>query len=313
MRGAMSHRKRPDTSDAALVAGVAQRAAGLLRGGVPAARVWRVLGEEAGAPDECVAIAAQITRGESAARALAAVGTPAWRLLAAAWQLAEQSGAPLALALQRFGTALGELQRVADRRAVLLAGPRATIRLVTALPLLALLLGVVLGFDPVGVLMSSLGLVLASVGGLLLAAGMWWARAMIDTLANADWVAGFEFELCWIALAGGATPGPAFRSVADSVDLVNANWVRLGALRRDGPVRQALGAAAAIGTPAGQVLLAEAEGARSKTLTELEQRAERLGVRVLAPLALCVLPSFVVLGVMPVLIAVLGTLAADVS
>jgi len=43
-------------------------------------------------------------------------------------------------------------------------------------------------------------------------------------------------------------------------------------------------------------------------LSELEQEAERLAVRILLPIAVCVLPSFIALGVMPVLLAVLGTL-----
>ena len=56
------------------------------------------------------------------------------------------------------------------------------------------------------------------------------------------------------------------------------------------------------------MLLVEAAAARARTLAELERQAERLAVSVLLPIGVCVLPSFIVLGVLPVLLAVMGSL-----
>ncbi len=291
-----------------VAATAALRAASLLGGGVSSAKVWRVLGEEPGAPDELVEIAKRVASGQPGEVALAAVGDPEWRVLAAAWSLALHSGAPIARMLERMAEALVSLERVGNRRSVLLAGPRATIRLVSSLPLVAMLFGAILGFDPIAVMLSPAGAVLGALGGVLLLVGVRWAKVLADRLAAAEWVSGLECELCWIALSGGAAQHAALRNVADRADAFAVAWVRLGALRRDGAVQQVLRAATAHGTPAGSMLLAEAAAARARTLAELERQAERLAVSVLLPIGVCVLPSFIVLGVLPVLLAVMGSL-----
>lgn len=297
-----------DASTRSVAAAAALRAAALLRGGVPAARVWRVLGEEPEAPPELVRIASCLTMGQSSESALASGGGQEWRVLAAAWSIAQQSGAPVARTLERIAVALVSLERVRDRRAVLLAGPRATIRLVGSLPVIALLFGVVLGFEPFTVLMSPLGVVLGGCGAALLLIGVSWARALTDRLAQAEWVSGLECELSWIALSGGAAQQASVRHVADRVVEFSAEWIKLSTLSRGGAVRAVFRAATTHGTPAGPMLLAEANAARTRTLAELEQRAEQLAVRVLLPIGICVLPSFIVLGVLPVLFAVMGSL-----
>lgn len=262
------------------------RAVSLLRGGVPSSRVWAVLAADGIKPPK--------PEG------------PEWRVILSAWRLAEESGAPLAAALERLADALRALERVSERRDVLLAGPRSTVRLVGALPVVALVLGALLGFDPLPVVLSPLGAILVSLGVGLLVLGIRWARALTASLERVDCVAGLECELAWIALGGGSPPGVALRRVADCADAARAEWVQLDRLRRDGPVAAVFTQSEALGTPVGPMLLREAEDARARAQADLESAAERLGVQVLLPLAVCVLPSFVLLGVMPVLLAVLG-------
>lgn len=298
----------PEPQTRSPAARAALRAATLLRGGVPASQVWRRLAQEVDAPTELLDISQRIADGWSSAAALAACQGQEWRVLAVAWHLAEQSGAPISAVLERIAAALASLERLGQRRSVLLAGPRATIRLVAALPAVALFFGAILGFDPIPVLLSPAGAVLAVFGAVLLFAGVRWANRLTDQLAEAEWVSGLECELCWIGLSGGAAPVEALRRVVDGVDRARARWVRLSAMTRDGVVHTVLDAAAALGTPAGPMLLAEAESVRTRAFAELEREAERLGVRVLLPLGVCVLPSFIVLGVLPVLLAVMGSL-----
>lgn len=267
----------------------------MLRGGVPASRVWRAM------------FAGDRSETAQGSRDLAGVRDgPAWRVILTAWHLALASGSPLAGALDRLAAALRALDRVAERRAVLLAAPRATIRLVAALPPSALVLGVALGFDPLPVLVSPFGVLLLLSGTALLLLGMCWARWLVARLAAVDCVVGLECELLGIALAGGASPAAAVRALADRADAAGAAWVRLDELRRDGPVFAILDLATEHGTPTVPLLRAEAEAQRARALSELEAAAERLGVRILLPIGICVLPAFVLLGVMPVLLAVLG-------
>ncbi len=288
----------------------AQRVASLLRGGVPTSRVWRVLAAE---PDDSrelrdalIVIEARQEAGFDASAALAEVAGPQWRVLAATWRVAEQSGATVAPVLDRFAVSMRDLAKLAEHRSVLLTGPRSTIRLVIALPPLALLLGGLLGFDPLPALATPTGLATAMAGLLLLAVGALWASALTQRVARADWVAGWEFELMAIALGSGSPPGAASLLAVDSADVARAEWVRLEGFAARGAVTALIASGQSLGTPLGPLLQAEAERRRAQALVELEQAAERLGVSVLLPLGACVLPAFVLLGVVPVLLAVLG-------
>ncbi|MGO1539565.1 MAG: type II secretion system F family protein [Leucobacter sp.] len=286
------------------------RAAVLLRGGVGSQRVFEALSEEM--PEEVVVtqVAQRIQAGSTPAQALAAADGREWRLLAAAWDLATRSGAPLAPALDRIAGSLRALEELRERRQTLLAGPRSTVRLVTLLPLISVLMGTLLGFEPVAVLLSPSGAVLLVVGLALLTLGVVWARAITRQVEQEDRVTGLEFELLAIALGGGAPPTLALRQVVDSADAAGAEWIRFDAFTRAGEVRRTIESAAGLGAPVGMLLLEEASASRVKAHADLQRSAEQLGIRVLVPLGACVLPAFVVLGVLPVLFAMLGELGS---
>ena len=296
----------------------AERLGALLAGGVPPHRAVALLtgdSSAAGTPSEAgsvastsVLIARRVAQGVPIATALAAVDHAAWRVLAVAWQLASDSGAPLAPALQRIALALSELERTRERRSVLLAGPRATVRMVAALPVLALLLGLVLGFDPIPVLFSVPGALIAAVGIGMLLVGVRWSSALHLRAAAADRVAGLSCELLWIALGGGAPPLEGCRRVVDATDRYAAEWVAFDDFRDRSPLRLTIAAAGAAGVPIRPLLIEQARAERIAVAGELERSAERLGVRVLLPLGICVLPSFIVLGVVPVLLSMFGAM-----
>jgi len=227
----------------------------------------------------------------------------------AIWRLAERSGAPLAPTLDRFAQAMRSLISLSERRSVLLSGPRATIRLVIALPPVGMLLGWALGFDPLQGLSTPIGIGALIAGSLLLLLGAWWASAMAKRVAAASWVVGWEYELVAIALGGGVSPATAARWALEAADLARADWVRFSEFGARGGVTLALAEAQELGTPLAQRLRVEAERARASALAQLERASERLGVRVLIPLGACILPAFILLGVVPVLMSVLGASA----
>lgn len=135
-RGRHRRRERAEACETAELA--ASRAAVLLRAGLQKNRVFPALAAEHPDRQRLVAVAERSTDRGGIVGALVEQEAQEWRALAAVWLLAERSGGPLADALDRYAKGLRSLGELRDRREVLLAGPRATIRLVAALPALAI-------------------------------------------------------------------------------------------------------------------------------------------------------------------------------
>jgi len=120
----------------------------------------------------------------------AVASTPGGESLAdvsAAWNLAEQAGAPLAVILDRMATSI-QAEVELDREVAVEAGPaRATARLMAVLPIFGLGLGLLLGVNPVAVLVGSGLGVTCLVGGLALACcGVWWIERIVSALDRPD-------------------------------------------------------------------------------------------------------------------------------
>lgn len=101
-----------------------------------------------------------------------------WCELAACFDIAEASGCPLADVLARFAAQLEVEDDAEAARQTALAGPKATVSLLTWLPLMGLGLGMALGVDPLAILIGTpLGLgALAAGVGLTIAGRVWSAR-----------------------------------------------------------------------------------------------------------------------------------------
>ncbi|GAA3865165.1 type II secretion system F family protein [Streptomyces sedi] len=99
--------------------------------------------------------------------------------VAACWEVAVQGGASLAAGLERVATALRAERDQDEELRALLAGPRATARVLAALPLGGLVLGSTMGIAPLRVLFGTpLGLCCLALGALFQWAGMAWVAAL---------------------------------------------------------------------------------------------------------------------------------------
>ncbi|KRC60581.1 hypothetical protein ASE14_06170 [Agromyces sp. Root81] len=310
-------RRRDPAAEVDAIAALTERLAVLLAAGVPAVSAWSHVGaESAPAPDaEVLSFAASAAqRGDPVAPAIAEAlqahpgASAAWPVLAAAWRVAAESGAPLAGSLRELAAVLRDEAQLRREVRAALAGPAASARLVMALPAIAVLFGATLGFDTLGVLFGNpIGLVCLALGLACLWGGHRWNTALAARAGRSRADAGLELELLAIAMSSG-------------VSIDRARALARGTIERYVPhagdgaeVDAVLGLAARAGAPVAELLRAEAFRLRRAARSAGIERAAALGVRLMLPLGLCVLPAFVLLGVAPLMISVVtGTLGGAV-
>ncbi|WP_445153465.1 hypothetical protein ACTWLI_08385 [Arthrobacter sp. Hor0625] len=157
---------------------------GASRGILAAARAAAATGSPVGAAIRSAAAGAVAAgrRHRRPPRELAA-----WVELAACFDVAEASGCPLADVLARFAAHLEADEDAGAARQTALAGPRATVRILTWLPFLGLALGMLLGADPLAVLLGTpLGTAALVAGLALAAAGRVWSSRLVRAAAGGD-------------------------------------------------------------------------------------------------------------------------------
>ena len=109
-----------------------------------------------------------------------------WAELAACLLVSERSGAPLAGVLSRYASALEAAQDADDARSSAWTGPRATVRLLSWLPLGGFGLGFLLGTNPISIVVGTTGGRLAGItGAVFWCAGYFWSRKLVQRAESA--------------------------------------------------------------------------------------------------------------------------------
>lgn len=144
--------------------------AAALRAGASPAQAWRRCWGAA-APDGVPSLADARSRCADDRHAAAVV---------AGARLAARTGAPLAEVLERVAASLAEDEAVEGQRRAALAGPQATVRVLTWLPAVGAALGWSLGADPVAVLLDGgIGTALLAGAGVLTWTGRRWSGRLL--------------------------------------------------------------------------------------------------------------------------------------
>lgn len=134
---------------------------------------------------------ASIAQGASVTMSMA--DTPAARgaespdiaALLTAWRLSEDLGAGAAAVTRAASATLRSRRAAQERTAAVVAGPRASMWLLTGLPLAGPAVGMLLGVGPASLYGSAPAASSAVVGGLLTAAGWCWGRTLLRRAARA--------------------------------------------------------------------------------------------------------------------------------
>ena len=316
----------PKSQPLADVAAVTERLAVMLSAGIPPTGAWQYVAEFVENPVPGL-LMAKHPEPQELADVLMAVVEPlpatersAWRGLAAAWSIAMTVGAPLAPVLIAYADSLRSLASVQRDIDVALAAPVATARLVLTLPPIGILLGFALGFDTLGVLFGSVvGWVCLLAGAALLVVAVRWNKRLVVRAQPSSMTPGIECELLAIAVSGGGSLERAEALLEDSLrrfslrqpstagEAAGRGQTHECASAIDSTIERVIRLSKHAGVPARQLLRSEAEAVRRAAGSAAEERAAALTVRLMLPLGLCVLPAFVLLGVVPMLITVVSS------
>ncbi|MGQ4576081.1 type II secretion system F family protein [Dermabacteraceae bacterium P7006] len=301
-------RVRPRQCGLLETAGLTQSLASLLAAGVGEAKAWRLLSADYAIAEQ---VSRQVASGGQVSVALRK-HPHAGRVLAAALELASTAGISRSGILARIAQQLRALDDAERARQAAFAGPRATARLLTLLPVGALGLGYLLGGNPLAFLFaSSLGNICLLSGVFCYLAGTFWTSRLLAAAARPQ--PGNDPALTLELLAAVLDTGAAVPTALTKVGRVlqedpltkAGRSLRLGLPPKTAcqhlpkPLSAPLTLALSAGVSAGDLLRSAAGDALSLRSREAEGAAARLGVRLVVPLGLLLLPAFVSLGIVP--------------
>lgn len=275
----MTRPARRGGADAVGAARLLDRVATLVAAGVPPSRAW-ALAAAAGPP---------------------VVAGPAWEDVRAVTTVATRTGAPVAPTLRALAAALRRAAAGDRAVRVALAGPRTSANVVLALPVLGLLLGSLWGIDTIGVLTGTpIGWACCTGAALFVGVGRAWSARLVRAATPTGRIPGVLLDAWAVALSGGGSWSGAGDAVRAALPYADDTTER----RRLGEV---LDLARRAGVPAAALLRSAAEDLRDDVASESLAVAERLAVRLVLPLGTCVLPAFVLVGVVPVVVGILSS------
>lgn len=187
--GGLASRRGGADADPHRAIAVIDRAAALLRIGMPPATVTMQLAEVSDA--DLAVVLTRVSRSMSMGDdPQTAIGRHVAELpgaladvltgMGAVWAVAESAGAPAADVLERYAHSRREIAEAERERLVALAGPQATVTVLTWLPAAGLGLALLIGADPRTLLGSPVGLASIGSGVILLLCGRVWMTRMLE-------------------------------------------------------------------------------------------------------------------------------------
>lgn len=284
---------------------ICERLAALARAGFPPRRALTELPSRVGYADDGIASAARrASLGYPIVRSLEPLAPtfgPAFPRFLRCFGSAAAAGADWARELDAVAASIRE--RSAQERAAKISGAGATLsaRTIAALPFLMLPVAIKQLSDPAVALSAVLGIALGFVG-------YRWLVRIVPSAPVDDPGADLADELA-ASLSSGASLDQALREAASGreemvpcvrkVDL-GARWIDVVSDLSPG-IGRALHDASTTGTPIVGSLRRSAAEIRREKAQAFERQVQRAPIRMVIPLVCCILPSFVLVAIVPLL------------
>ena len=208
-----------------------------------------------------------------------------------ALELCQRFGSPPVAVIERLALSAEGNEKAAADLAVAQAGPRASAKLVTMLPVIVLVLAQLSGLEVIN-LRNGLAIGSILLGALLLLGGRAWSKAIISRCAPTGEDPGIALD----AFASGMQAGVPPHQVAGAVESAFGPAPEIAHLVESNQ-REGLGLT--------ELALAEANRLRLEYRVSAETRIRQAGVKLMWPLGLLVLPAFVLMAVIPITAAML--------
>jgi len=181
--------------------------------------------------------------------------------------------------------------------------PKATARLVLWLPIGAALFGQLLGFESISVFFESLlALSALLVGLMLLVAAQVWSSRILSTANQLQVTEEIVLDAIALCLNAGLSEQLAtdicVKNFADYFGHEPGEQIR-------NEIRELSAFSESTGAPIAKLFRNRAEVLRRSKAHQQSELLERISIRLLAPLAIFVLPAFVLIAVLPISIALL--------
>jgi tight adherence protein B len=178
----------------------------------------------------------------------------------------------------------------------------------STLPLVGLLMAAGLGIDVVGTLVGTpFGWALLSGGAALLLAGGAWTARLVRSAASRVPAPNAAFDMMAVALSGGLSVSMARHVVEEASQRTGLD---LGDARL---LDRILQLAERAGAPIVELLASSSRQERRSARITGRSAATTLSVRLLLPLGACILPAFLLLGVAPVILAMISSTFAGLT
>lgn len=230
--------------------------------------------------------------------------------------LAARTGAPLAPILHACANSAAANADAAAARAIALAGPRSSARILAGLPLLGLLAAGLIGIDVLTLLTGGgVASLSALIGMLAWGSGWWWSRRLLRAASHSPPLTEpLMLDLAAAALQAGAgipvvltqlgeiANKPAYRTAARGL-VLGLPWSQAWHSAPNDPLCEALAPAWQAGLCPVRLLTRRAERMRAGAMRTAHEAAGALHARLVLPLGVCYLPAFICIALIPTLIA----------
>ena len=265
-----------------------ERAKALLVAGLPSTVAWSQVFEEHASDGDHV----PNTRAKTA---------PDRALVGAAWAASVEIGAPLSVTMTLLAQTYRALAGIEREVESAVAGPRIATRVMLTLPAISVILAGGLGMNILSFFFgNAFGALCLFSGAVLTGIGWWWSRRMVGHIATND----VPREIDATVIVAGLRVGVGVQTTMEALRRRPEFVASTDGVKR---VQRLEAMSATWGVPLADLLLSEVQQSRDAAVARVRRQCAELAERLLIPLGACVLPAFVLLGVVPIVVELITT------